>query len=430
MNNQPSSSALSVFGCDRNDLLRLWIEAGEHPQPCGGQRAAVGLALGHGGPIEPMCSAEARSAALRQIFKNLYGHARVTKGGKQKSRGAGDEPLSRRWVRALGAAGLADLSLPVELVHTQRSSFDGSLKMVMRPVPVGPFHPGLASLNRPAPVGGGVSDQDCFESVLIPERGRLTQCVSSQIGCAQACRFCQTGRMGLRRNLSAAEIVSQVVLGQRIWRELGGSVEGFGAERVTNVVFMGMGEPLDNTEAVLKSCGILSEPLGLAIGPRHITISTVGLRDGLESVLTQSPFPLALSLHSPFDEERSRIMPVNRLHPIREVLELMARLRRGREQFFIQYTLIRGVNDTRTHAEALADLLQKLPCKVNLIPLNEHDGAAFRRPGLDALSLFRSVLKDRGLVVTVRFSKGRDIEAACGQLVKNVSRRRSLAVQD
>lgn len=423
MNNLPHTSPGSVFGCERDDLMPLWIAAGDSRHTGGRQRVALGQGPDQLSSMNTECSSEARAAALRQIFHALYHPERVGKAGRRPA-GAGDESLPRRWVRALGAGGLGDFTLPVELVHVLRSSSDGSLKMVMRTVRAERVLTAVASPGTPASArDSGLSYEDCFESVLIPERGRLTQCVSSQIGCAQACRFCQTGRMGLRRSLSAAEIVAQVVLGQRIWREHGGSAEGFGADRVSNVVFMGMGEPLDNTEAVLKACGILSEPLGLAIGQRHITISTVGLRDGLESVLTRSPYPLALSLHSPFDDERSRIMPVNRLHPIRDVLDLMAKLRRGREEFFIQYTLIRGVNDSRAHADALADLLKTLPCKVNLIPLNEHDGAAFRRPGLDALSLFRKVLKDRGFVVTVRFSKGRDIDAACGQLVKNVARR-------
>jgi 23S rRNA (adenine2503-C2)-methyltransferase len=412
----------NIYGYDREDLAPLWeADAGSdrpfRPGPHGGTVQSVCPPS-----LQPRPSDEARGVALRQIFKALY----LPSVGAALDGGLPVENLlSKRWRRALSSAGLCDLSLPIELVHFERSPSDGSVKMVMRPVSA--RSEGGADSDGGQLVGHGSSrpGEDWFESVLIPERGRLTQCVSSQIGCAQACRFCQTGRMGLRRNLSAAEIVAQVLLGNRVWRQHGCSTPGFGAPQVTNVVFMGMGEPLDNPEAVLKACRIISEPLGLAVGSRHITISTVGLKEGLEKVMTQSSFPLALSLHSPFDAERSRIMPVNKAHPIREVLEILGRLRRGREEFFIQYTLIRGVNDSIAHAEALADLLKPLPCKVNLIPLNEHDGAAFRRPGLDALSQFRGVLRERGLVVTVRFSKGRDIEAACGQLVKEQLRRTS-----
>lgn len=302
-------------------------------------------------------------------------------------------------------AGCFDLTPPLILELSKQSPDDGSLKLVFR-MP----HSDLR-----------------LESVLMPERGRLTLCVSSQVGCAQGCHFCQTGKMGLLRQLTAAEIVSQVVLANRHWSMLqksGGLAtvpQGFGAPRVTNVVFMGMGEPLDNLGAVLKACEILSDPWGLGIGISKITVSTVGLPAQMKQLLQQSKVQLALSLHSPFDEQRSRMMPVNRRFPIAELLGVLrAHLRKG-AHVFIQYTLIRNVNDSLEHATALGELLREVPCKINLIPLNEHDGAAFRRPALETIVGFSRVLRALGFVVTVRLSKGRGIDAACGQLVKKVS---------
>jgi 23S rRNA (adenine2503-C2)-methyltransferase len=291
------------------------------------------------------------------------------------------------------------------LEHSIQSPEDGSFKLIFR-LPGTDFR---------------------IESVLMPERGRLTLCVSSQVGCAQGCHFCQTGKMGLLRQLSTAEIVAQVVLANRHWVLANAHGEssltvppGFGAPRVTNVVFMGMGEPLDNLDAVLKACEILSDPWGLGIGISKITVSTVGLPGQMKRLLSESKVQLALSLHSPFDEQRSRMMPINRRYPITELLAVFRTHLRHGSHAFIQYTLIRNVNDSIEHAAALGELLREVPCKINLIPLNEHDGAAFRRPSLETIVGFSQVLRSMGFVVTVRLSKGRGIDAACGQLVKKV----------
>jgi 23S rRNA (adenine2503-C2)-methyltransferase len=313
--------------------------------------------------------------------------------------------IPRRLRKVLGddRDGLPELVIE----HSIQSPEDGSFKLIFR-VPLTDFR---------------------IESVLMPERGRLTLCVSSQVGCAQGCHFCQTGKMGLLRQLSTAEIVAQVVLANRHWSLANATGDspvavpsGFGAPRVTNVVFMGMGEPLDNLDAVLKACEILSDPWGLGIGISKITVSTVGLPVQMTRLLQQSKVQLALSLHSPFDEQRSRMMPINRRYPIAELLTVLrTHLRKG-SHAFIQYTLIRNVNDSLEHAAALGELLREVPCKINLIPLNEHDGAAFRRPSLETIVGFSQVLRSMGFVVTVRLSKGRGIDAACGQLVKKVSR--------
>lgn len=291
--------------------------------------------------------------------------------------------------------------VPLRIKEVHHSSSDGSVKLVMELT----------------------QDSLCIETVLIPERNHLTQCLSTQVGCAQACRFCSTGRMGLLRNLSTEEIVGQVIAAER-WRksnECPTSLREY--DQVRNIVYMGMGEPLDNLENVLKSTKIFMDGQGLCLSPNRITVSTVGLLPQLGTLLSTSPVAVALSLHSPFDEERSRLMPVNLRSPIANVLDCMREqnspLAPGKKRsFFIQYTLIRGVNDSDEHAAALADLLHNLSAKINLIPLNEHSGTAMRRPDLGRIYLFQKYLKSRGFVTTVRVSKGRDIAAACGQLIK------------
>ena len=290
-----------------------------------------------------------------------------------------------------------DFTLPMRVSRSENSAMDGSSKLVMT-----------------------LGDGREIETVLIPERGRLTQCLSTQVGCAQGCRFCQTGRMGLLRSLMAAEIVGQVIAAELWRREQSGVVSEY--PRINNLVFMGMGEPLDNLDELLSAIEILTDTQGLQFSHNKITVSSVGLLPQLRRLLAESKACLALSLHSPFDAERSKVMPVNKAHPLAEVIEV---LRENAESYgrsyMIQYTMLKNVNDSIAHAEALATLLKGLKVKINLIPLNEHEGAAFRRPELARIWSFRDVLKSCGHVVTVRLSKGRDIAAACGQLIKKTT---------
>jgi 23S rRNA (adenine2503-C2)-methyltransferase len=287
-----------------------------------------------------------------------------------------------------------DFQMPVRVTRCEQSAMDGSSKLVL-----------------------SLADGLEIETVLIPERGRLTQCLSTQVGCAQGCRFCQTGRMGLIRSLSVDEIVSQVIAAD-IWRR---TQEGVLSQyqRISNLVFMGMGEPLDNLDAVMASINIFTDTQGLQFSHNKITVSTVGLLPQLSHFLSASNACLALSLHSPFDDERSRVMPVNKSHPLQSVIAVLkSESSRYARPFMIQYTLLKNVNDSEKHAQALAELLSGLRVKINLIPLNEHEGAAFRRPELARVWKFRDILKSAGHVATVRLSKGRDIAAACGQLIK------------
>jgi 23S rRNA (adenine2503-C2)-methyltransferase len=265
-----------------------------------------------------------------------------------------------------------------------------------------------------------LADGAQVESVLMPESRRITLCVSSQVGCAQGCVFCHTGRMGLKRNLSAGEIVGQVVLADRWLRQNPGWLDGGGLAplvgmRVTNLVFMGMGEPLDNTEAVADAVRILVDPYGLALGLRRVSVSTAGHLDGIERISALIPgVRLALSVHSVDDAKRSRIMPINRRWPLAEVV---ARLRALNSDVLFQYTMIQGVNDSTEEAERLVELTRGLDAKVNLIPLNPVGPSRLVAPAAEAIQAFRDVLHRAGIRVMVRYSKGQDIAAACGQLV-------------
>lgn len=289
----------------------------------------------------------------------------------------------------------------VQIHRESLSKYDGTVKFLVR-----------------------LHDGALIESVLMPEKQRITLCVSTQVGCAQACSFCHTGRMGLKRNLSAGEIVAQVVLARRwveqhpSWREERGYA---GTMTVSNLVFMGMGEPLDNIEAVKKSLRILCEPLGLNLALRKISVSTAGHLDGLKALLQDFPHvALALSLHATSDRERSQLMPINRRWPIAEVLAYLRSFYENQgsdRSVLIQYTVIKGVNDQPEHAERMIAMLEGLPVKVNLIPLNVVGPSRFKGPEPDALERFRDRLHAAGLRVMVRYSKGQDIDAACGQLV-------------
>jgi 23S rRNA (adenine2503-C2)-methyltransferase len=254
-----------------------------------------------------------------------------------------------------------------------------------------------------------LEDGERIESVLIPERGHYTLCISCQVGCAQQCRFCHTGRIGLRRNLSAAEIVNQVR-----------TVRGFLKDDpvlLTNVVFMGMGEPLANFKNTLRAIGILLDPLGMNLSHRHVTLSTAGLIPPLEALGRSSPVSLAVSLNAADDATRSLLMPVNRRYPLRDLIAACRAypLPRGKRITF-EYILLEGINDSLRSAKALADLLQGVQAKINLIPFNPHEGSEFRPPSEQRLLSFQEALIRRHYTAIIRRSKGGDISAACGQL--------------
>lgn len=255
------------------------------------------------------------------------------------------------------------------------------------------------------------------EMVLIPEAERMTLCVSSQVGCALACAFCATGTMGLARHLSAGEIAGQIALAVEELRARPHPGHPDRERPVTNVVYMGMGEPLHNYDATLASLRIVTDEQGLGFPARRITVSTVGLVPQMAALGDAIPVNLAVSLHAPNDEVRARIMPVNKRYDLATVLDACRAFPLGtRRRITFEYVLLHGVNDLPEHADELARALDGLRCKVNLIPWNEHDGADFVRPPESAVRAFEARLADQGVPVTVRRTRGRDIAAACGQL--------------
>jgi 23S rRNA (adenine2503-C2)-methyltransferase len=260
-------------------------------------------------------------------------------------------------------------------------------------------------------------DGEAIESVLIPDGDKLTQCISSQVGCALDCKFCATATMGLHRNLDAGEIADQVYRARAV---LAGEEPG---RRITNLVYMGMGEPLHNYAQVVKSFAILTDERGANLSHRRITVSTVGLVPGIEK-LGREPLQvnLAISLNAADDDTRARIMPVNKKYPIAALLDAVRAypLERRRRVTF-EYVLLAGVNDSLADAGRLADLLRGMKCKVNLIPWNPHPQAPYQRPTPAAIEAFQAEVKRRGLPTYLRTPRGDDIDAACGQLATGVT---------
>jgi 23S rRNA (adenine2503-C2)-methyltransferase len=253
-----------------------------------------------------------------------------------------------------------------------------------------------------------LDDGERIETVIIPADGRITACISSQAGCAMACEFCATARMGLHRNLAASEIVGQILAARR---------ELEAGEELTNYVFMGMGEPLANYPRLIQTLEIMTAEWGMAISPRRITVSTVGLVPMMERLLAEVPVNLAVSLHATTDELRDRIAPINRRYPLEELLAACRRLplkRRSRITF--EYVMLAGVNDSAADARRLVKLLGPLRAKVNLIFFNPFAGSAFAPSPRAAVEAFQAILHRGNLTATIRESRGLDIAAACGQL--------------
>ena len=252
------------------------------------------------------------------------------------------------------------------------------------------------------PTSGG----NFIESAWIPDKERSTLCLSTQAGCKWGCQFCMTGTMGFREHLSTTDILNQY-----------GSLPH--RDRVTNFVFMGMGEPLDNLDNLLPALEILTSPWGYALSPRRITVSTVGVVPGIRRFLEESECHLAYSLHNPFPEERAALMPVEKKYPLREVIDLLKEKRdlfRGQRRITIEYTLIEGENDSARHADELVRLLNGLKARVNLISYNAGTDLPWHGVSKEAAVAFRDRLNRKGLTATIRDSRGADIDAACGLL--------------
>ncbi|MCI0749136.1 MAG: 23S rRNA (adenine(2503)-C(2))-methyltransferase RlmN [Nevskiales bacterium] len=293
---------------------------------------------------------------------------------------------------------------PPELL-TEQVSQDGTCKWVLR-----------------------VDARNAVETVFIPEGSRGTLCISSQVGCAMDCSFCSTGAQGFSRNLTTAEIVAQVWFASKA---LGGNFQT--ARAISNVVFMGMGEPLANYAEVLPTLRILLDDHGFGLSKRRVTVSTSGLVPFMDRLREDCDTALAVSLHAPNDELRNELVPINRKYPL---AELMAACRRYTEQkdrkahIVYEYVMLEGVNDRTEHALQLAKLLAGLPAKVNLIPFNPFPGTEYRRSKLEQIRNFAGVLYAKDILTTTRKTRGDDIDAACGQLVGRVHNRQRRRLRD
>ncbi len=258
------------------------------------------------------------------------------------------------------------------------------------------------------------------ETVFIPETDRGTLCISSQVGCALDCAFCATGAQGFNRNLTSAEIIGQV---RHAISEL--PRRDNGERAVTNVVFMGMGEPLANYRNVVPVLELLVSDWSYGMSRRRVTVSTSGIVPHIEKLANDCNVALAVSLHAPNDELRDQIVPINKLHPISTLLDACWQYAAQRSNRFItfEYVMLRGINDSLAHANQLVTLLKDKPAKVNLIPFNPFPGTEFKRSSVDTIRHFQERLRQRGLVATTRKTRGDDIDAACGQLAGKVSDR-------
>ncbi|PIE44316.1 MAG: 23S rRNA (adenine(2503)-C(2))-methyltransferase RlmN [Gammaproteobacteria bacterium] len=292
---------------------------------------------------------------------------------------------------------VAEIREPEVIYHDISS--DGTSKWVMR-------------------LDGGNS----IETVLIPEAGRATLCVSSQIGCTLDCSFCSTGKQGFNRNLSAHEIIGQVWVALRSF----GNWDRTKEKPITNIVMMGMGEPLMNFNNVVDAMNIMMDDFAYCISKRRLTLSTAGVVPAIDKLGDVTDVSLAISLHAPTDDLRNTLVPINKKWPISELLAACRRYLDklpDRRKITVEYTLIARVNDQPEHARKLAKILDGLPCKVNLIPFNPFPGSGYAKPNSNQVESFKNILANSGLVTTVRSTRGDDIDAACGQLVGRVQDR-------
>tara|TARA_B110000046_G_C13007982_1_gene405251 strand:- start:1050 stop:2216 length:1167 start_codon:yes stop_codon:yes gene_type:complete len=291
---------------------------------------------------------------------------------------------------------IAEIKLP-EVVSCQ-DSVDGTRKWLIK-------------------VEGG----SCIEMVYIPERERGTLCVSSQIGCALDCSFCATGKQGFNRDLTAAEIIGQLWIAADSFKQF----EHKAPRRVTNVVMMGMGEPLMNFDNVVDAMNIMLEDNAYGLSKRRVTLSTAGVVPALDKLAEVSDVSLAISLHAPNDKLRNELVPINRKYNLQQFIDSAAnyidKMPDNRRKATVEYTLMDQVNDRTAHARELAVLLKDLPCKINLIPFNPFPGSEYKRVTNTALNRFRDILAGEGYTVTVRTTRGDDIAAACGQLAGEVN---------
>ena len=330
-------------------------------------------------------------------------------------RGIGEKPYRARqllrWIHQSGKTEFADMS---DLAKQLRQKLTGV-------VTIEP--PGFVSDHTAADgtrkwlisTGAG----NAVETVFIPEPNRGTLCVSSQVGCALACSFCATGRQGFNRNLTVAEIIGQLWLANQL---LGVSQSNYSQRPVTNVVMMGMGEPLANFENLVQALDLMLSDYAYGLSRRRVTVSTSGLVPAMDRLRERCPVALAVSLHAPNDALRDQLVPINKKYPIRELLAACERYLPAAPRDFVtfEYIMLDGVNDRVEQARELVQLVRAIPCKLNLIPFNAFANSGYQRSSVVAIDHFREVLSEAGIVNTVRKTRGDDIAAACGQLAGQV----------
>ena len=323
------------------------------------------------GVVGPLCG---KPFHARQLFEWLY------------SRGERDFTRMSDLPRTLRDSLRSRFRAALPAVELAQTSSDGTIKYLLR-----------------------LDDGKAVESVFIPEKRRITFCISSQIGCPLGCAFCLTARMGLVRNLSPGEIAGQAAVLAHAHRL---------PPNAYNLVFMGMGEPLNNYDNVLGAFRLLSDPRGMGIAPRHITLSTAGVVPGILRLAQEPSRPrLAVSLSATTDAQRDALMPINRAYPLRELFAALRRVPLApRERITLEYVLLRGINDTREDAARLARLASGMPIKINLIPYNDAAVAGYDAPSVPAARAFRDLLLERRISASLRRRRGADISAACGQL--------------
>jgi 23S rRNA (adenine2503-C2)-methyltransferase len=280
---------------------------------------------------------------------------------------------------------MEDFSWELPIVDTALKSVDSSQKLLLK-----------------------TQEGSLFESVLMPTEHRVTLCISCQVGCKMGCTFCQTGKMGFGRNLSSGEILSQLIIANRM-------LEG---RKVTNIVFMGMGEPLDNYDEVTAACRVMLDPQLFGLSKHHVTISTCGLIPEIERLGQELPVRLAISLHSPDEEERSKLMPINKKYSLKELKEVLINYPApSRYGITFEYVMINGKNDSLLHAKKLVSFLHGIKkVKVNLIPMNPFPGSPMSSSDFESIRTFQKYLTDRSIAAPVRYSRGQDVSGACGQL--------------
>jgi 23S rRNA (adenine2503-C2)-methyltransferase len=307
------------------------------------------------------------------IFRNLY------KNNKH------EQPIGKKLLSVLEKA----FSFDLPTIDTVSKSPDGTVKFLM-----------------------GFKDGKSVETVLIPFHKRFTVCLSSQVGCAMKCSFCYTGTMGLSRHLKSSEIIGQyIVAANYLDRELGLKT------MAPNIVFMGQGEPLHNADEVLNAINVMMEPLGLGMGPRQMTLSTAGYLPGIKKLNNFPKINIALSLHSPFNDIRKELIPINQHFPLEDIFEALDGLDLMKRQFIVyEYLLIDGLNDRLEDADKLEELLGDRKAAINIIPFNPFPGSKYKRPSDEKVELFKEMLVERKLRTMIRTTKGSDILAACGQL--------------